>query len=80
VFKCQKKRRKKGTKNVEEGCEIKVEQSVCLCAQVLKVSSGCSTSLLLSFGAKFWLGLIATFAFQSYSLFASNMKFVCMCV
>jgi hypothetical protein len=36
--------------------------------------------LLLLFGAKFWLGLIATLAFQSYSLFASNLKFLCACV
>jgi hypothetical protein len=56
----------------------KVEQSVCLCAQVLKVLSSCSISLLLSFGAKFWLDLIATLAFQSYSLSASNLKFLAL--
>jgi hypothetical protein len=76
----QKKRRKKGIKkSVEKGCERKVEQSVCLCAQVLKVLSSCSTSLLLLFSAKFLLDLIATLAFQSYSLSASNLKFL-VCV
>jgi hypothetical protein len=34
----QKKRRKKSTqKSVEQDCERKVEQLLCLCAQVLKV-------------------------------------------
>jgi hypothetical protein len=63
-------------KSVKQDCETKVEQSICLCAQVLKVLSSCSTSLLLSFGAKFWLDMIATLAFQSYSLSASNLKFL----
>jgi hypothetical protein len=69
-------KKKKCKKSVEKDCERKVEQSVCLCAQVLKVLSICSTNLLLSFGAKFWLDLIATLAFQSYSLSASNLKFL----
>ena len=59
-------------KGVEKGCKRKVD--LCLFAQVLKVSSSCSTSLLLSFGAKFWLGLIATLAFQSYSLICIKSK------
>jgi hypothetical protein len=81
VFSSIKERRNKSTKKgVEKGCERKVEQSICLCAQVLEVSSSCATSLLLLFGAKFWLGLIATLAFQSYSLFASNLKFLYACV
>jgi hypothetical protein len=67
---------KSAKKSVEQDCERKVEQSVCLCAQVLKVLSSCSTSLLMSFGEKFWLDLIATLAFQSYSLSASNLKFL----
>jgi hypothetical protein len=45
-------------------------------SQVLKVLSSYSTSLLLSFGAKFWLDLIATLAFPPYSLSASNLKFL----
>jgi len=72
----KKEYQKKCQKSVEQDCERKVEQSICLCAQVLKVLSSCSTSLLLSFGAKFWLDLIATLAFQSYSLSASNLKFL----
>jgi hypothetical protein len=60
----KKEYQKSAKKSVEEDCERKVEQSVCLCAQVLKVVSSCSTSLLLSFGAEFWLDLIATLAFQ----------------
>ena len=72
----KREERKVPKKSVEQDCERKVEQSVCLCAQVLKVLSSCSTSLLLSFGAKFWLDLIATLAFQSYSLSASNLKFL----
>jgi hypothetical protein len=72
--------KKSAKKSVEQYCERKIEQSICLCAQVLKVLSSCSTSLLLSFGAKFWLDLIATLAFQSYSLSASNLKFFCACV
>jgi hypothetical protein len=71
-----KKERKVPKESVEQDCERKVEHSVCLCAQVLKILSSYSTSLLLSFGAKFWLDLIATLAFQSYSLSASNLKFL----
>jgi hypothetical protein len=69
-------KKRSAKKSVEQDCERKVEQSVYLCAQVLKVLSSCSTSLLLPFGAKFWLDLIATLAFQSYSLSASNLKFL----
>jgi hypothetical protein len=78
VFSSIKKEYKKkcAKKSVEQDCERKLEQSICLCAQVLKVLSSCSTSLLFSFGAKFWLDLIATLAFQSYSLSASNLKFL----
>jgi hypothetical protein len=70
VFSSIKKsiKKKSAKKSVEQDCERKVEQSICLCAQVLKVLSSCSISLLLSFGAKFWLDPIATLAFQSYSL------------
>ena len=64
----KKEYKKSAKKSVEQDCERKVEQSVCLCAQVLKILSSCSTSLLLSFGAKFWLDLIATLAFQSYPM------------
>jgi hypothetical protein len=78
VFSSIKKRvsKKVPKKSVEQDCERKVEQLVCLCAQVLKILSSYSTSLLLSFGAKFWLDLIATLAFQSYSFSASNLKFL----
>jgi hypothetical protein len=76
VFSSIKKYKRSARKSVEQDCERKVEQSVCLSAQVLKILSSCSTSLLLSFGAKYWLDLIATLAFQSYSLSASNLKFL----
>jgi hypothetical protein len=67
-----KKRRNKSTKKgVEQDCEKTISLFMCTSA---KSSSSCSTSLLLSFGAKFWLDLIATLAFQSYSLSASNLK------
>ena len=44
------------------------------------IISSCATSLLSLFGGKLWLGLIATLASQSYSLFASILKFICVCV
>jgi hypothetical protein len=72
----KKEKKEKYQKSVEQDCERKVERLVCLCAQVLKVLSSCSTSLILSFGAKFWLDLVATHAFQSYSLSVSNLKFL----
>ena len=51
-----------------------------MCISAESIISSCATSLLSLFGAKLWLGLIATLASQSYSLFASILKFICVCV
>ena len=51
-----------------------------MCTSAESFISSSVTSLLSLFGAKLWLGLIATLAFQSYSLFASILKFLCVCV
>ena len=51
-----------------------------MCTSAESFISSSTTSLLSLFGAKLWLGLIATLASQSYSLFASILKFLCVCV
>ena len=51
-----------------------------MCTSAESFISSSTTSLLSLFGAKLWLGLIATLASQSYSLFASVLKFLCVCV
>ena len=60
-------------KKVDKGSERKSERLV------ESFISSSTTSLLSLFGAKLWLDLIATLASQSYSLFASILKFLCVC-
>ena len=51
-----------------------------MCTSAESFISSSATSLLSLFGAKLRFGLTATLASQSHSLFASILKFLCVCV
>ena len=75
--------RKVQKKRVEKtkSCEKKSEDQLVYVHKCWKFFSyQVSNQFTIFVWCKFWLGLIATLESQSYSLFASNLKFLCACV
>ena len=80
VFSSIKKEVQQKNRELRKVVKEKLKISWFMCTSAESFSYQVSNQFAIFVWCKFWLGLIATLASQSYSLFLSNPKFLCACV